>query len=122
MTATTSCNASTDRRDGPPLGLRQTSFPAPQGDHRPPGRGPTDAGGALFAVRVVDNPVNTYEEVMDACCRALGVSLEEAFQMAYAVDHAGSCVVCVAPRTEAEQVAGVIRSIGIEVRLEPQGG
>jgi ATP-dependent Clp protease adapter protein ClpS len=73
----------------------------------------------LLSVRVLDNPVNTYQEVIEACTRALPVSAREAFRIAYTIDHAGSCVVCTAPRAEAERVAAIIQRIGIEVRLEP---
>ena len=74
---------------------------------------------APYAVRVIDNPVNTYQEVMDVCSEALGISFEAAYGIASTIDTAGSCVVCVAPRSEAERVAAHIARIGIEVRLEP---
>jgi ATP-dependent Clp protease adapter protein ClpS len=76
---------------------------------------------APYAVRVIDNPVNTYQQVMEVCSEALGISFEEAYAIANAIDTIGSCVVCVAPRSEAERVAAHIARIGIEVRLEPAG-
>jgi len=56
--------------------------------------------------------------VIAVCVRALGVSLEEGFRIAYAVDHEGSCVVGAWPRAEAERIAAGIAVIGIEVRIE----
>ena len=82
---------------------------------------PREPEEGLFAVRVVDNPVNTYEEVIVVCARVLGVSLEEGFQIAYTVDHEGSCVLGAWPRAEAERIAAGIAVIGIEVSIEPAG-
>ncbi|MBI3992893.1 MAG: ATP-dependent Clp protease adaptor ClpS [Candidatus Lambdaproteobacteria bacterium] len=87
--------------------------------HRPKGAGEPQDDKQLLAVRVMDNPLNTVREVIDACSRALPVSEREAFRSACTIDHAGSCVVCVEPRAEAERVAAIIQRIGIEVRLEP---
>jgi ATP-dependent Clp protease adapter protein ClpS len=50
---------------------------------------------------------------------ALGISEQEAYAAAWEVDHKGSCVVAHAPRETAEVIAGVIRIIGIEVRVDP---
>lgn len=75
-----------------------------------------------FAVRIIDNPVSTYEEVTIVCAQVLGISLEEGFRIAETVDHEGSCVVGTWPRAEAERIAAGIAVIGIEVRLEPEGG
>jgi ATP-dependent Clp protease adapter protein ClpS len=94
--------------------------------HSPPRRPPRDPkdGGAdgpdaeQLAVRVMDNPVNTYEEVIIVCAQVLGVSLEEGFRIARTVDSEGSCVVGAWPRAEAERIAAAIAVIGIEVRLE----
>ena len=72
-------------------------------------------------MRIVDNPVNTYEEVMGICAAVLGVSLEDGFQIAYSVDHEGSCVIGEWPLEEAERIASDIRTIGIAVRVEPTG-
>jgi hypothetical protein len=70
-------------------------------------------------VRVLDNSVNTYQEVMSVCRAALGITAEEAYGIADTIDTAGSCVVCVAPHLEARRIAGIIATIGIDVRLEP---
>lgn len=99
--------------------LRQVRFPRqePTGDNQDSNASHSSTE-ELYAVRVMDNPVNTYDEVMAVCARALAVTADEAFNIAYTVDHEGSCVVCVGPKEESERVAGAIRSIGIEVRLE----
>jgi ATP-dependent Clp protease adapter protein ClpS len=100
------------------LSLRHTLQEPPPRPTAPPGERPDPAAGERLAVRVLDNPVNTYQQVMDVCSEALGISSEAAFGIARAIDTAGSCVVCVAPRLQAERVAARIRTIGIEVRLE----
>ncbi len=105
---------------GPAALLRQARRPPPAPrDGAPEADQPDAPPDELLAVRVLDNPVNTYQEVIDVCLRALPVTEAEAFDIAYAIDHEGSCVVCVAPRAESERVAATIRGIGIEVRLEP---
>jgi ATP-dependent Clp protease adapter protein ClpS len=87
-----------------------------------PGRsGEDDSAGAeaLYEVRIIDNDHNTYQEVMQIAMLALGVQQEQAFAIAWEVDHLGSCVVAHAPKEEAEEIAGLIRTIGIEVRVNP---
>jgi ATP-dependent Clp protease adapter protein ClpS len=74
---------------------------------------------ALYEVRIIDNDRNTYQEVMQITMLALGVQKEQAFAIAWEVDHLGSCVVAHAPKEEAEEMAGVIRTIGIEVQVNP---
>lgn len=86
---------------------------------RPEGGDGTSTGADRFAVRVIDNPVNTYQQVMGVCSEALGIPFDAAFEIARTIDTTGSCVVCVAARAEAERVATHIATIGIEVRLEP---
>ena len=102
--------------------LRQTTFDDPYPRQLPPA-GEDDGAqrGALLAVRVMDNSVNTYAEVIEVCCRVLGVSVEQAYRIARTIDTRGSCGVCVRPEPEARSAAAAIGSIGIEVRLEPCG-
>ena len=120
-----SWSASTETAAAPPgsaqptLVLRQAWGPPVLAARRPDGQEEPPPDDELLSVRVLDNPLNTYQEVIDVCTRALPVSEREAFQIAYTIDHAGSCVVCVGPRAEAERVAAIIQRIGIEVRLEP---
>ncbi len=74
---------------------------------------------ALYEVRIIDNDYNTYEQVMQVTMLALGIREEQAFVIAWEVDHLGSCVVAHAPKEEAEEIAGLIRTIGIEVQVNP---
>ncbi len=76
--------------------------------------------GASFRVVIIDNDFNTYEEVMQVCMLALGINQEDAFKIALAVDHNGRAEILSAPRQEAERVAEIIRTIGIEVVVEPE--
>ncbi|MDQ7783160.1 MAG: ATP-dependent Clp protease adaptor ClpS [Desulfomonilaceae bacterium] len=80
-----------------------------------------DAGdeSELYEVRIIDNDYNTYQEVMDITMLALGIDPAQAFSVAWEVDHRGHCVVAHAPREQAEELANVIRSIGIEVQVNP---
>jgi len=80
-------------------------------------RGESSEGKELHEVRIIDNDYNTYREVMDITMLALGISEEQAFAVAWEVDHRGSCVVAVGPYPEAEVVANIIRTIGIEVQV-----
>lgn len=88
----------------------------PPDDDRPP------SDRQLYEVRIIDNDYNTYGEVMDISMLALQVSEDEAYAIAWEVDHKGSCVVAYAPREDAEAIASVIRIIGIEVQVNPVGG
>jgi ATP-dependent Clp protease adapter protein ClpS len=71
----------------------------------------------LYEVRIIDNEVNTYGEVMQITMASLGISEDLAFEVAWEVDHAGSCVVAHAPYRQAEAIASMIRTIGIEVQV-----
>ena len=71
----------------------------------------------LYEVRIIDNDFNTYQQVIDVSMLALGISEDEAFAIAWEVDHSGYCVVAHGPYDQAEAVAATIRTIGIEVRV-----
>ena len=71
----------------------------------------------LYQVKIIDNDYNTYQEVILICMVALGCDYQEGYNIAYTVDHEGSCIVAYAPYTEAEEIAQVIRTIGIEVQV-----
>jgi len=71
----------------------------------------------LYEVRIIDNDYNTYQQVMEVSMLALGVSEDEAFAIAWEVDHKGYCVVAQGPYEQAEAVARTIRTIGIEVQV-----
>ena len=72
-----------------------------------------------YEVRIIDNDHNTYQEVMDITMLALDLSDQEAYAVAWEVDHKGSCVVAIGPGEEAEALAQIIRTIGIEVLVNP---
>jgi ATP-dependent Clp protease adapter protein ClpS len=74
---------------------------------------------AQYEVRVIDNDYNTYQEVIEIAMLTLGISEDQAFVVAWEVDHLGSCVVAHAPKAEAEEIANLIRTIGIEVQVNP---
>ena len=73
----------------------------------------------LFRVVIIDNDHNTYQEVIDICMLALGVDFQHAYRIALAVDNNGEAEVAHAGREDAQEIARVIRSIGIEVRVLP---
>jgi len=68
-------------------------------------------------VRIIDNDHNTYQEVIEITMLALDIIEEDAYAIAWEVDHRGSCVVAHAPKEAAEAIASVIRVIGIEVNV-----
>lgn len=72
-----------------------------------------------FHVVIIDNDTNTYEQVIRICMKALQISEQEAFQIALAVDHNGEAIVFEGTHPEAQSVADMIRTIGIEVLLRP---
>jgi ATP-dependent Clp protease adapter protein ClpS len=76
----------------------------------------------LYEVRIMDNDHNTYQQVMDITMLALDFGEDEAYAVAWEVDHRGSCVVAVGPFEQADSIATVIRTIGIEVRVDPIAG
>jgi ATP-dependent Clp protease adapter protein ClpS len=78
-------------------------------------------GEEICEVRIIDNDYNTYQEVMDITKAALDITEEQAYAIAWEVDHKGSCVVAEGPRSEAEAIAQIIRLIGIEVQVNPLG-
>jgi ATP-dependent Clp protease adapter protein ClpS len=71
----------------------------------------------LYEVRIIDNDYNTYQEVMEVSMLALDLTEDRAFAVAWEVDHRGSCVVAHVPHAEAEAIADIIRTIGIEVEV-----
>jgi ATP-dependent Clp protease adapter protein ClpS len=71
----------------------------------------------LYEVRIIDNDFNTYQQVIDVSMLALGISEDEAFAIAWEVDHSGYCVVAHGAYEQAEAVAATIRTIGIEVQV-----
>lgn len=80
-----------------------------------PGR---PVNGDLCRVTILDNDTNTYQEVIDICMIALGVSFDHAYKIALAVDNNGKAEVAEAPRATAARIAEKIRTIGIEVVVD----
>jgi ATP-dependent Clp protease adapter protein ClpS len=74
-------------------------------------------GQDLYEVRIIDNDHNTYQEVIEITMLALNITEEDAYAIAWEVDHRGSCVVAHAVKEEAEAIATIIRVIGIEVQM-----
>lgn len=70
-----------------------------------------------WVVRVFDNDVNTYEEVISILMIATHCSEEEAYIETWEIDHLGQSVVHVAKEDECHEVASVIRRIGIRVEV-----
>jgi ATP-dependent Clp protease adapter protein ClpS len=71
-----------------------------------------------WIVIVFDNPINTFDQVITILQKATGCSLEEAEMETWEVHHLGKSIVHHADREECERVAGVIRTIGIQVEVE----
>lgn len=91
----------------------------PQARENPHYRTQDSASHEQFQVTIIDNDVNTYEEVISVCMEALGINFEEAYEIALAVDNNGAATVFQGDKHGSERVAGIIRKIGIEVRVEP---
>ncbi len=72
-----------------------------------------------YEVRIIDNDYNTYEEVIKISMFALGIDFEEAYAIAWEVDHIGSCVVANGPWSECMEIASIIGRIGIETQVNP---
>lgn len=93
--------------------------PVVLGGHEDNDRQPKDK--QVYEVRIINNDYNTYEEVIHISMIALGLGEAQAFAVAWEVDHHGSCVVAHGPREWAEAIATIIRTIGIEVQVNPVG-
>ena len=72
----------------------------------------------LYRVTIIDNDINTYDQVIQVCMEALQIKFEDAYRIALAVDNNGHATVFEGKIEEAQSVASVIRTIGIEVRVE----
>jgi ATP-dependent Clp protease adaptor protein ClpS len=57
-----------------------------------------------FHVVVHNDDYNTYEHVMRIMIRVLGVTIPEAFLIAYEVDHTGQCIVYTGSLEQAELI------------------
>ena len=72
-----------------------------------------------YRVVIIDNDVNTYEQVIQICMKALGIQYRDALEIDIAVDQNGRAEVFEGSQPDAEAVASVIRTIGIEVLVVP---
>jgi ATP-dependent Clp protease adaptor protein ClpS len=72
-----------------------------------------------YIVIVFDNPVNTWDEVILILQKATGCSLEEAQQETWEVHYTGRSIVHHGDVEECRRAAAIIRTIGIEVAVEP---
>ncbi len=93
--------------------LRQNPSSKPEGFFQKKSQNESD----FFRVVIIDNEHNTYQEVIDICMKALGITIQEAFQIALAVDNNGFAEVFEAPYEEALRVGKIIEQIGIEVQI-----
>ena len=75
-----------------------------------------------WLVIVYNNEVNTYDEVMFILMVATHCSVEEAEIETWEIDHLGKSNVHFADKEECEQVARVIRQIGIQVEVKSENG
>jgi ATP-dependent Clp protease adapter protein ClpS len=106
------------QEDSPRLCYTENRFPLANSKNGRPSD-EEEGDNRLYEVRVIDNDHNTYQQVMDVTMMALGIDEGQAFAVAWEVDHRGYCVVARGPLDEANAIAHVIRTIGIEVQVNP---
>ena len=71
-----------------------------------------------WVVIVLDNPTNTFDQVIRILQLATGCSLEEAEMETWEVHHLGRSFVHHGSQSECERAAAIIRRIGIDVQVE----
>ncbi|HRJ27780.1 MAG TPA: ATP-dependent Clp protease adaptor ClpS [Fimbriimonadaceae bacterium] len=74
--------------------------------------------GEDWVVTVYNNETNTYEEVITILMIATACTPDEAYIEAWEIDHYGRCGVHRASKEVCEDVAAIIRAIGIRVEVE----
>ena len=75
-----------------------------------------------WMVIVYNNEINTYDEVVIILMVATHCSVEEAEIETWEIDHLGKSNVHFADKEECEQVAKIIRQIGIQVEVKSENG
>ena len=70
-----------------------------------------------WMVKVFNNDLNTYEEVIAILIIATSCTFDEAYSEAWEVDHLGSSVVHYSDKEECVTVASTIAQIGIRVEV-----
>ncbi|MFN3648686.1 MAG: ATP-dependent Clp protease adaptor ClpS [Armatimonadota bacterium] len=83
-----------------------------------PELGDEERTGGEWIVIVLDNDHNTWDEVILILQKATGCTLEEAQMETWEVHHLGRSIVHHADQEECARVAGIIRTIGIQVEVE----
>jgi ATP-dependent Clp protease adapter protein ClpS len=81
--------------------------------------GSTNATGHWVVV-VFNNDYNTYDEVISILMIATGCSFDEAHMEAWEIDHLGKSVVHHGDKEECEDVASVVKQIGIRVEVSKE--
>lgn len=74
--------------------------------------------GGDWIVIVFNNDHNTFEEVITILQKATGCGLEEAQMETWEVHHLGKSLVHHGNRSECEQAASIIQTIGIQVSVD----
>lgn len=78
----------------------------------------TDSQIGDWIVIVFDNPINTFDQVIGILQKATGCSLEEAEMETWEVHHLGRSVVHYGDQAECDRAAGIISTIGIQVKVD----
>lgn len=79
---------------------------------------PGSGGG--WIVTVYNNDRNTWEEVVDILRKATSCSFEEAHTETWEIDNLGHSVVHHGSESECNRAAGIIETIGIEVKVSEE--
>ena len=61
---------------------------------------------------------HTYEEVIQQLMLAIGCSREEAYELAWIVDHHGRAAVYTGEKPDCERVVRILRDIGLRAEVE----
>lgn len=77
-------------------------------------------GGARWMVVIYNNETNTVDEVVEILMQATGCDEEEAHIEMWEAHHLGKSSVHFAARTECEDIASVIASIGVRAEVTPE--
>lgn len=73
---------------------------------------------SLYRVVLFDDQDHSYEYVCQMMMSLLGKTLEQAFEIAYEVDHLGEVVVATLPLEKAQAVCTAIRTYGPDPLIE----
>lgn len=76
-------------------------------------------GKGEWLVTVFNNDYNTWDEVIAILCLATGCGRDEAEMETWEIDRLGKSIVHHGDQPECEKAAGIIRTIGIKVSVDP---